>query len=124
MKCFICKKYFNYKKTFKNLFEIDKDIICEQCYKRYPINLDYSVVPLERHYLKIYSLHKIIFRINEHAYINEYSRIFNYLFDNKKRVPILLYNRFYLNESNIYKMELVSTLFESDVYIICNNLVF
>ena len=123
MKCRICDKYFNYKKTFKNLFEIDKDIICEQCYRRYPINLDYTVIPLVKYNLKIYSLHKQIYRINEHAYINEYSRIFNYIYDKNKKLPILLYNRFYLNQTNIYKMEIVSTFFESDVFIICNNLV-
>ena len=123
MKCFICKKHFNYKKTFKNILEVDNDIVCDQCYKRYPISLDYTTIPVGKYHLKIYSLHKQIFRISEHAYINEYSKIYDYLYNKQKNTPILLYNRFYLSDSNIYKMEILSTLFENDIYIICNNLI-
>jgi hypothetical protein len=55
MLCELCGKKVKTKKNVFNLFEPETHHLCEMCYRKYPLNMKYQVIPIEngemRHYL-------------------------------------------------------------------------
>ena len=49
MKCVFCNNNFYIKRSILELFKIEKEYICNRCYKEYPIN-----IRLEKIHLDIY----------------------------------------------------------------------
>ncbi|HBG32412.1 MAG TPA: hypothetical protein DEG42_03980 [Acholeplasmataceae bacterium] len=55
MLCELCGKKVKTKKSIFNLFEPEIHHLCEMCYRKYPLNMKYQVIPIEHgqihHYL-------------------------------------------------------------------------
>lgn len=120
MKCIICKKNFNFKKTFKNFLDNDNEQVCDDCYNKYPIKISFDVLPVNQHMVHIFSLFPKKYRVPEQAFIKEYSRLFDYVYQKNNKEVILMLKGFNLTKTFFPVLELISTLFDSDIYIICN----
>lgn len=118
MKCYICKKNFNEKISFSNLFKPKMLFICDDCYRRYPINISYTEVPVGKG-IRIYSLFPKKYKINTNAFILEYSRIYEFIAEIKNRY-ILLFDNFYLTDKMEKFIEAFSSLFDGEIFILCN----
>ena len=89
------------------MLEIENENVCPSCYKKYPIKIDYVIIPIGKYNLKVFTLFNKVYKIPDNSYIKEFSRIYSYVFNKNEHVPILIYNKFYLTESNINKLEII-----------------
>ena len=65
MKCSECNKEFIVKRKISDLLKKQFYLICDDCYKKYPIKIEYIELPLNNnHYLKIISLLDESIKIN------------------------------------------------------------
>lgn len=115
MKCSECNKEFIVKRKISDLLKKQFYLICDDCYKKYPIKIEYIELPLNNnHYLKIISLLDESIKINKNAYLIEYSKIVEkYL----KEYPILIDN-LVINKRNMTQFEYLSKIIKNDVLII------
>lgn len=120
MKCINCKNDFYIKRTFSNLFSSKKLMLCDSCYKSFPIEISVQTIPLFKHTLFVYQIYKSDYKINPNSYLIEYSKVFEYLLRKNQNDLIYVYDRFNLSQSNLDLFEQISTSFEKDIFILCN----
>ena len=118
MMCKICNNKFYIRRDFISLFSNKKYVICESCYKKHPIELEYNHLELEKFNCLILSMFKRKYHINFNAYIYEYSKIFNKF--NKNNTYVLLFYDF-LDLTNINTLEVlnvISRLWQKNLFVI------
>lgn len=71
MKCEICKERFFIKRNILNLFKEEKEYICTNCYKKYPIELGYETIQLDLYKATVISLFKKKYKIEYNVYYKE-----------------------------------------------------
>lgn len=103
---------------------LDNDLVCDNCFNKYPIKIDFMMFPIKKYSIKIFSLFPKYYKIPENAFIKEYSRLFNFILEkNNNKSYILSYDTLFLTASFFNKMEILSTLIDDDIYVLCNFLV-
>lgn len=123
MKCLICKRTFSVKKNFSSLFLHERYLICDKCYKSYPIKIGYTVFPLTNHQLFIYSLYPKPYFINPLAYSYEYSKIFSYVYQKSNMADIYMaFDTLRISKQKFDIFDELSSFYDKDIYIICNYL--
>ncbi len=119
MKCAICNRNFTVKSRLKDLFKNKKYYICDSCYKRYPIKINYNVIPLNKHNLKIYSLFDKYYHFKNDPFVLEFSHLLEYVLTLENE-NIFIYNIININEHKLNYFETISDLMESDLIIVCD----
>lgn len=118
MICRICNNRFYIKREFVSLFSTKKYIICDPCYKKYPIDLEYEAVKLEEYECCILNMFSKKYRINTNAFIYEYSKIFN-KFYRKNNYFVLMYESLDLNDYYVIEaLDIISKLLQKNLFII------
>jgi hypothetical protein len=119
MKCAICNHTFIIKRRIKDLFLTKQFYVCDACYKKYPINISYNVLPLNNYSLKIFQLFGANYHLKNDPFLNEFSQLFEYVYkltDNE----ILIYNNLKINNYSLATFETLSSLLEHDIFIVCD----
>ena len=119
MKCAICNRNFTVKYRLKDLFKNKKYYICDSCYKRYPIKINYNVIPLNKYNLKIYSLFDKYYHFKNDPFVLEFSHLLEYVLTLENE-NIFIYNIININEYKLNYFETISNLMESDLIIVCD----
>lgn len=116
MKCLVCNKLFIIKRSIKTLLELQKYLICNECYKANPIKLNKSTIPLDNQKNAfIISLFLDNSYVNYKAFILEYSNIAIYYIN----YYLLLYDVFNICKKTINDLNYISKLVDDDVYVLC-----
>lgn len=115
LRCVLCKRGFIIKRMISTLFKKDNYIICDDCYKKNPLDICLSTIPLNnRKMLNIISMFSSDIITNYKAFIFEYSFIvLKYL----NLEPIII-DRIFLNNDFINSMNDLSLLLDKDLYVI------
>jgi len=121
MRCLICHKNFFIKRNIKDLLSEQKFLVCNECYKKYEINISFDVIPLNNYKLYIYSLFNKEYIFKSDPYIYEFSNLFNYVLTQSKDDNILVYKNIHLNDKKINQFKDISTLINNDLIIVCNS---
>ncbi len=119
MKCLICNHTFIVKRRIKDLFSYSKYFVCDSCYKKYPIKINYSVVPLNKYSLKIYSLFDKEYYFKNDPFFLEFSHLLDYVLKSSNE-NIFIYSLLKLNEYNLSILSNLANLLESDLIIVCD----
>lgn len=90
MICFICKKKIITQIKLYNLFQKETHHICERCFKLYPIDIQYQVIPNQHHVIEWFSLMSEKIELNPMAYMS-FIKPFYINFLHIKSEAILLY---------------------------------
>jgi hypothetical protein len=118
MKCLICNQRFYIKRDFLNLFNTDILYVCDRCYKKYPIELAYEDILLEKYECHVISIFKKRYFIDFNAYVIEYNKIFESL-RKINNFPIIFLNHLHLNDYDLEELDAITKLHESDINILC-----
>ena len=118
MRCLLCNQRFYIKRDFLNLFNTDILYICDRCYKKYPIELSYEDILLEKYECNVVSIFKKKHFIDYNAFVIEYNKIFISL-SKINNNPIIFLNHLYLNDYDLEELDAITKLFESDINILC-----
>ncbi len=119
MKCLICNRNFTIKGKLRDLFKNNKFYVCDACYKRYPIKLNYNVIPLNNYNLKIYSLFDKYYYFANDPFVLEFSHLLEYVLSQNYQ-NVLIYNNLNINERKLYIFENLANLVEDDLIIVCD----
>lgn len=118
MICRICNNKFYIKRDFIGLFSNKKYIICDSCYKKYPIDLNLETIELEKYNCYILSLFQKKQYINYNAYIYEYSEIINKYYKNDDNF-LLIYDALDLTDDNCLEvLDVISKLWQKNLFVI------
>jgi hypothetical protein len=120
MKCKICNKFINLNITFNNFFDKDDSTICDSCLKKYPLHISYNTYEVGIYTCHIFSLFSEKYYFKNDPFYEEYNRIFNYIIKKANDSPILLYDNLYLSQNMDNILEILSELYKTDIYILCN----
>lgn len=122
MKCLICRCSFSVKKRFSNLLYNEKYLICDKCYKIYPMKINYSCLPIDMHNIHIYYIYPKPYCINSLAYSYEYSKLFDLLFSHNPNELFFSFDYFRMTNLKLDIFQELSSFYNKDIYIICNYL--
>ncbi len=122
MRCLNCKKNFNFKRGISSIFKKDNYLICDDCYKRYPIQIGFSVIPLDKSNLIISYLFDKKYMLNFKAFSYEYSRLFFQIYLNNKESYIFSYESFRITDLILEIFNELSKDTNKDIFVICNYL--
>ncbi len=118
MRCLICQKTFYFKRTLKNLFDLQEDLICDKCKKEISINIKVQIIPLDnRKLINFYFFDQKMF-YDLDLFSNEMYQLIDTINKIKENNIILLYDFFKLTENVLKEMEKVATLTDEIVYVI------
>lgn len=118
MRCLICQKTFYFKRTLKNLFDLQEDLICDKCKKEISINIKVQIIPLDnRKLINFYFFDQKMF-YDLDLFSNEMYQLIDTINKIKENNIILLYDFFKLTENVLKEMEEVATLTDEIVYVI------
>ncbi len=120
MKCILCKKDFYERRTFINLFKEEKGYVCNRCYKKYPIELEYESFELENYNCLVVSMFKYNYKINYDAFIFEYQKIYKRL-NELNDSTVLFFDYIDLNY-NLELINLYANLLENNIIILTFNM--
>lgn len=120
MKCAFCNNNFYIKRSILELFKIEKEYICNRCYKQYPINIRLEKIQLDIYECTIISMFDKKYYIDMNYYIKEYSKIFN-AFYKKENNQLLFYDEIDLNDDTFAILDGISKLLESNLIILTFN---
>lgn len=116
-KCAICKNNFYVKRGFLDLLRPENEYICNSCYNKYKIELNYQEFMLENYSCAVVSLFKRMYKINYKAFILEYSRIAQKLMEKSDYELILLD---YVDLSyNLETLNMYANLLKKNIIILC-----
>ncbi len=90
MFCYICHKKIRVKKYLYNLFQLETHHICEYCLEKYPVMVQYQVIPLDYYKVHWYSLLQTDEKLEGMAYMS-FLKPFYLDFLKMKDKPIYLY---------------------------------
>ena len=121
MRCMICNNNFVIKKNLANLFSTKNYKVCDSCYNKYKININYNVLPLKNYKLIIYSLFSEYYYFKNDPFQDEFSRLYTYVF-NKAEIKdnILVYFNLRINDYSLKTFTNLSELVNNDIIIVCN----
>jgi hypothetical protein len=123
MKCLICNNHFIEKRKFLELFKVERDLlICEKCYKKYPINLNLEFIELEKYHAVVISMFKRYYRINYNAYIYEYSKVLRQYFK-RNGYFTLFFDKIDFDDHTLFMLDLISKLNDKNLIIVVFNTV-
>lgn len=123
MKCLNCGKYFSIERNLKTLFSTNRDYICKSCFKLVRIVNDFSMIPLSKYHLIIFTLFNEIKYFNYQALIYYYSKLFTKIITLYQGHLVIPYDRFYVDDNVIKEYKIMSIMEEKDIVIVCNQLV-
>lgn len=119
MKCLICNNNFYFKKSFKNLFEFDKSLICDKCLLDSTFQINVSIIPLKYKLLRVIDFNLDMFFSFE-ALTYELNFIYRFFLKEKKYIFILEHQTF---SFDFYLfLEIATYLFDDNLEIICFSL--
>jgi len=121
MRCIYCNKVFYIKRDLLNLFNTNKEYICNGCYKKYPINLRYEAVMLDKYSCVIISMFNRKYNIDYNGYYKEYSKVFNSLLNKKDYFPLFI-DFLNLEYETLETLDCYSKLVKKNLIILCFNL--
>ncbi len=118
MRCIFCNELFYIKRTILDLFNTDKEYICNRCYKRYPINLTYEAIQLDKYECVIISMFKKRYKIDYNGFYKEYSKLFmaNYI---REGYHAMFFSHIKLTEDFLELIDAFSKLLDSNIAILC-----
>ena len=122
MVCKICGDIFYIRRGLLDLFNTKEELICNKCYKKYPIHLSYEVCQLDKYNCVILPMFQKRYNIDYNAFIHEYGKIF---LANYKREGFQLFFFNHLDLTNDFELEAldaVSKLVNSNLIILCFSL--
>ncbi len=121
MRCMICNNNFIIKRNLANLFSTKNYNICDFCYNKYKININYNVIPLKNHKLIIYSLFSEYYYFKGDPYRDEFSRLFSYVLNKDHTLDnILVYFNLRINDYFMKIFTNLSEMINNDLIIVCN----
>ena len=122
MKCLVCNSEFNEPRFLKDLFRTKIFHVCQSCLNKYPLKINFILIPLDYHQLEIVFLFPKDKNINYNAFLEEYSKIYeNISFLNQDKL-IIPYEKIYLTEENLTSFDQISTLLDKDIIVLTNIL--
>lgn len=123
MKCLNCNKNFNFKRDISSILKKDDYLICDECYKRYPLQIGFSVIPLNNSNLIICYLFDKKYMINFKAFSYEYSRLFFQIYLKNKESYIFSFETFKITNLRLELFNELSNDSNKDIFVICNCLI-
>ncbi len=120
MKCVFCNNNFYIKRSILDLFKIEKEYICNRCYKNYPINFKLERIQLDIYECTLISLFDKKYYIDMNYYIKDYSKVFRTLIK-KDNYRLLFFDEISLDDNSLEELDCMSKLFESNLIIIVFN---
>ena len=123
MICRICGDIFYVRRGILDLFKSKEELICNKCYKKYPIHLSYEVCQLDKYNCVILPMFSKKYFIDYNLFIKEYSKIF---IANYKREGFQIFFFNYLNLTDDYELEAldaITKLVKSNIIVLCFSLV-
>ena len=118
MRCVICNELFYIKRRILDLFKTEKEYVCNRCYKRYPINLNYEAIQLDKYKCVIISMFNKKNRIEYNGFVKEYSKLFISNMYRKGFYAIFL-DHVILNDDFLEIMDMYSKLLKKNLAILC-----
>lgn len=118
MICYECKKKFYFKRSFRNLFKEEEEFLCNNCYNKYQIKLQYEEIILDEYHAIILSMFPNYYKIDYNLFYKEYSKIFAAIYS-KKGYIVLFFDHIYFNDYLLETLDAISKLFQSNLYILC-----
>ena len=120
MKCVFCNNNFYIKRSILELFKIDKEYICNKCYKKYPIDIRLEKIQLDIYECTLITLFEKKYYINMNYYLKEYSKVFK-SFYKKDNYELLFFDEVDLSDNGLAYLDGVSKLLESNIIILAFN---
>ena len=123
MICKICGDMFYIRRGILDLFKTKEEVICNKCYKKYPIHLSYEVCQLDKYSCVILPMFMKRYNIDYNLFVNEYSKVFkaNYRRDGFK---IFFFNHLDLTcDLELEALDAITKLVKSNIIVICFSLV-
>ncbi len=117
IKCLNCKNDFYVKRNFLTLFETKKYYICDDCFKKNPINFKYENVKLENFDLSIISMTDNCYKFNIDAYQKEISLTTKKII--KKDYFFIYLDIFKLNDTNIEIINFLANDVKKNILLLC-----
>ena len=121
MICKNCGKNFYIKKSLHELFKVKYEYLCDNCYRKYPIELKVTPLILDEYHCYILSMFPKKYNVRYDYFINEYSKIYASLI-NKKGYVVLFFDYVYLSDNVIEIFDLYTKLFKKNLYVLTFNL--
>ncbi len=123
MRCMICNEKFYIKRNLETLFRVQSYTVCDKCYEKYKININYNVIPLDKHKIYIYSLFDQKYIFKHDPFKLEFSRLLNYVLKNNNiKDNLFVYTNIRMSKFYFNTFNCLSKLLDSDLYIVCNYL--
>ncbi len=118
MICYKCKKKFYIQRTFTNFLKKQKEYLCETCYKKYPIEFEIEIIPLEEYSCTILSIFKKYYSIDYNYFVKEYNEIIK-KFWNQKKYFFIFIDRIAVDYiSTIEALNVISKLNQKNLFIL------
>ncbi len=102
----LCKRY-------------SKNYICDDCYKKYPIEMKMEYFPLEVYNCYLLSLFQKKIGFDYNYYVEEYSHIFNYF--NKLKYHIIFVDNVKMDVDSFIELDIITKLVKKDILVITFN---
>lgn len=121
MKCVYCNEKFYLKRSILDLFKIDKEYICNKCYKKYKLDITVETIQLEKYDLTVVSMFKKKYYINLNYFYKEYTKLFNTL---SKRLDseVIFLDEISLSDYNLYILDGITKLFKKNLIVLVFNI--
>lgn len=118
MKCYLCGQYFYIKRDLLTLFKSKKEYVCNKCIKKYPIELNFTPVDLDKYCCVILSIFKKRNYIDYNVFYKEYSKIFisNFIRDGFKTIFL---EHIKLDDNLFEELDIYSKLLKSNLIVLC-----
>lgn len=118
MICYKCNKLFYVKRGLLDLFKEKKEYLCNDCYRKYPIELKMDFLQFDYYSCTIISMFKKRYPVEYNWYYREYSKIFE-AYINKDDYHILFFNFIELNQDTMEVLNALCYLFKRNIIVIC-----
>lgn len=120
MRCRICGQMFYIKRGILDLFNTKEEYICNRCYKKYPINLSYEAIQLDRYKAVIISMFSKRYKLDYNLFYKEYSKVFIANFK-RKGFKTFFIDFINLNDYTLEIIDGITKLVNCDIIIVCLN---
>ncbi len=118
MVCAKCKKLFFIKRSFLGLFREEKEFLCNECYKKYPISLGFESIKFVDYEVAIISLFKKKYPIDFNWYYKEYNQIIEANVD-RDGYNVIVLDSLLLNQDTMEVLNYYCHLFKSNLIVVC-----
>lgn len=118
MVCAKCKKLFFIKRGFLGLFREEKEFLCNECYKKYPISLGIESIAFSDYEAVIISIFRKRYPIDYNWYYKEYNQIIEANL-NREGYNVILLDSLLINQDTMEVLNSYCQLFKSNIIVIC-----